>query len=181
MVNYIAEILALIAFILYVASFQFKKKSTVLRLNIAANSFYALEYLMLNAYAGVNNSIFGIARSTIFSLCHRKKVKFPLYGVFIFISLVVIFGIMTYTDIFSIIPVVISIGFFLALYVDNMKLYRTCAAIASCLWIIYNYKVGVLFGVVDAVVELISSCVSIYRFDIRKKKLKQYGYWKFYR
>ena len=59
----IAQIFAVVAFILYIASLQFKKKEKVLKYQMIANTFYALEYLMLNAYAGVNNSLFGIIKN----------------------------------------------------------------------------------------------------------------------
>ena len=180
-VNMIAQIFALIAFILYVASLQFKKKEKVLKYQMIANTFYALEYLMLNAYAGVNNSLFGISRSAIFYVCNKKKMKFPLYGAVIFVVLVLIFGYMSYVDIYSIIPVAISILFFLALYIGNMKIYRIFTAMAAISWIIYNIHVDAYFGVIDSIVELISALIAIYRIDIRKKKLKKYAYWEYYR
>ena len=180
-VNMIAQIFALIAFILYVASLKFKKKEKVLKYQMIANTFYALEYLMLNAYAGVNNSLFGISRSAIFYVCDKKKMKFPLYGAVIFCILVIMFGYMSYTDYYSIIPPLISIAFFLALYIGNMKVYRFIAAIASISWIFYNIHVNAYIGAIDAIVELVSASVAIYRIDIRKKRLKKYAYWEFYR
>ena len=169
----VAQIFAFIAFVLYTISLQFKKRSKVLKTQIVANTFYALEYLMLNAYAGVNNSLFGISRSIIFYILHKKKKKCPPYIAVIFITLIVIFGFISYTDIFSTLPVIISIIFFLALYTEDMKLYRIIAAIASVLWIIYNAAVGAYVGVLDSVVELTSALVAIYRLDINKKTITQ--------
>ena len=177
----IAQVFALVAFILYVASRQFKKKEKILKFQMIANTFYALEYLMLNAYAGVNNSLFGISRSVIFYVCHKKKMKFPLYGAIIFIVLILIFGYMSYVDYYSIIPVVISIAFFLALFIGNMKAYRIIAAVAALSWIVYNLHVEAYVGVVDSAVELISALIAIYRIDIRKVKVKRFAYWEYYR
>ena len=169
----IAQIFAFIAFVLYTLSLQFKKRSKVLKTQIVANTFYALEYLMLNAYAGVNNSLFGISRSILFYIFHKKKKKCPFYVMVIFITLIVIFGFVSYTDIFSTLPVIISIIFFLALYSEDMKLYRIVAAIASILWIIYNAAVGAYVGIVDSVIELTSALIAIYRFDINRQTLRQ--------
>ena len=91
----------------------------------------------------------------------------------IFITLIVIFGFVSYTDIFSTLPVIISIIFFLALYSEDMKLYRIVAAIASILWIIYNAAVGAYVGIVDSVIELTSALIAIYRFDINRQTLRQ--------
>jgi len=169
----VAQIFAFIAFVLYTISFQFKKRSKVLKTQIIANTFYALEYLMLDAYAGVNNSLFGITRSIIFYIFHKKRKKCPPYVATIFLTLVVIFGFISYTDVFSILPVIISIIFFVALYTEDMKLYRKIAAIASFLWIIYNLKVKAYIGVLDSIIELASALIAIYRFDINKETLPQ--------
>ena len=162
----IAHIFAFFAFILYTISFQCKKRNNTLKMQIFANTFYTLEYIMLGAYAGVNNSIFGIARSILFYVCGKKKKKCPPYIAVIFITLVVIFGFISYTDIYSII-------FFLSLYTEDMKLYRKVAAIASVLWIVYNIAVGAYVSVFDYTIELISSLVAIYRFDIKKKSFTE--------
>ena len=169
----VANIFAFIAFILYTLSFQFKKRGNVLKTQIFANIFYTLEYIMLDAYAGVNNSLFGITRSLLFYVFNRKRKKCPPYVAVIFLTLVVIFGFISYTDIFSILPVIISIIFFVALYTEDMKLYRKVAAIASILWIIYNLAVGAYVSVADYTIELISSLIAIYRFDIKKRTLKE--------
>ena len=180
-VQMIAQIFAFIAFVLYVISLQFKKKEKILKYQMIANTFYALEYLMLNAYAGVNNSLFGISRSAIFYVCHKKKMNFPLYGAIIFCILVIMFGFMSYVDYYSIIPPVISVAFFLALFIGNMNAYRIIAALASISWIVYNFHVQAYVGVIDSGVELISALVAIYRIDIRKIKVKKFGYWEYYR
>ncbi len=166
----VAQIFAFIAFVAYTISLQFRKRSKVLKTQIFANAFYALEYLMLDAYAGVNNSLFGITRSLIFYVCNKKKRKCPPYVAAIFLTLVVIFGFVTYNGLVSTLPVIISIIFFLALYTEDMRLYRIVAAIASILWIIYNIVVKAYVGVLDSTIELISALISIYRFDIKKSK-----------
>lgn len=170
----VAQIFALIAFVLYTISLQFRSRSKVLKVQIVANSFYALEYLMLNAYAGVNNSLFGISRSVLFYIFQKKHRKCPSYVAVIFITLVVIFGFVSYDGIFSTLPVIISIIFFLALYTEDMKLYRIVAAVAAILWIIYNLAVSAYVGVLDSVVELISALIAIYRLDIEHKKVKRF-------
>lgn len=166
----VAQIFALIAFILYTISFQFKKRGNVLKTQIFANIFYTLEYIMLDAYAGVNNSLFGITRSLLFYVFDKKKKKCPPYVAVIFLTLVVIFGFVSYTDVFSILPVIISIIFFVSLYTEDMKLYRKVAVIASILWIVYNIAVSAYVSIFDYTIELISSLVAIYRFDIKKIK-----------
>jgi hypothetical protein len=168
----VAQVFAFFAFILYTLSFQFKKRGNVLKTQIFANIFYTLEYVMLNAYAGVNNSLFGITRSVLFYTFDKKKKKCPPYVAVIFLTLVVIFGFISYTDIFSILPVIISIIFFVALYTEDMKLYRKIAVIASILWIIYNIAVHAYVSVFDYTIELISSLIAIYRFDIKKEREK---------
>lgn len=168
----IAQVFGFVAFILYTLSLQFKKKRNILNTQIIANTFYALEYLMLNAYAGLNNSLFGIMRSLLFSVADKKRLKLPLYVPILFTIIVLIFGYVSYTDLFSIIPVFISIAFFIALYTNNLKIYRLIAALASGLWIVYNYHVLAYIGVFDSVIELTSSLIAIYRFDIKRDRKK---------
>ena len=72
----VAQVFAFFAFILYTLSFQFKKRKNVLKTQIFANIFYTLEYITLDAYAGVNNSIFGITRSILFYVFDQLKTLF---------------------------------------------------------------------------------------------------------
>ncbi len=168
----IAQVFALIAFILYVLSLQFREKKKTLLFQVIANVFYALEYLMLNAYAGVNNSLFGITRSLLFTVADKMKIKLPGYVAFVFIAMVIVFGFIAYTDIFSLIPPFVSCILFIALFVDNMRIFRLASAMAAGLWIIYNSVVGSYVGIGDSIVELISALIAIYRFDIKKVKKK---------
>ena len=46
----LAQILAVIAFILTTISMQFKKKSNLLMMQILSNAIYTLEYLFLGAW-----------------------------------------------------------------------------------------------------------------------------------
>ena len=75
----VAQVFAFFAFILYTLSFQFKKRGNVLKTQIFANIFYTLQYIMLDAYAGVNNSLFGITRSILFYVFDKQKKKCPPY------------------------------------------------------------------------------------------------------
>lgn len=174
----IAQVFAVIAFIVYSISLQYKEKATILKIQIISNVFYTLEYLMLNAYAGVNNSLFAIVRSLVFYTCDKKKKKLPFSALLIFLLIIIVFGISSYKGLFSVLPVLCSIGFFIILYIDNMKLYRIMAVIASVFFIIYNINVDAYIGIIDSVVELISALIAIYRFDI-KKKSKKFGYWEY--
>ena len=54
-----------------------------------------------------------------------------------------------------------------------MKQYRKVAVIASILWIIYNIAVHAYVSVFDYTIELISSLVAIYRFDIKREREKK--------
>ena len=131
---------------------------------------------MLNAYAGVNSSLFGISRSILFYILQKKNKKCPIYVACIFLTLILIFGFISYDGIFSILPVIISIIFFLALYSEDMRLYRIVTMIVAILWIIYNSVVKAYVGVIESVIELIASIIAIYNLDIKhpkKKKLRR--------
>ena len=117
---------------------------------------------MLNAYAGVNSSLFGISRSILFYIFQKKNKKCPIYVACIFLTLIFIFGFISYDGIF-----------FLALYSEDMRLYRIVTMIVAILWIIYNSVVKAYVGVIESVIELIASIIAIYHLDIKHSKKKK--------
>lgn len=59
----LAQILAVVAFALTTLSMQFKKKSSILGMQIASNVAYLFEYLCLGAFSGGATFVIGTIRN----------------------------------------------------------------------------------------------------------------------
>ena len=71
----LAQILAVVAFILDIICMQFKKKSGILVVGITSNIMYALEYALLGAWTGAISFVIGTIRNITYFIYEKKKYK----------------------------------------------------------------------------------------------------------
>lgn len=164
----LAQILAVVAFGLTTLSLQFKKKSTILGMQIASNVAYMFEYICLGAFSGGITFIVGTIRNITYYILEKKKVKPNLIVLFIFIILFILAGIFTYENIVSVIPIVAVIIWTIVSWQENTKWMRVGEAVICIMWIIYNLIVGAYIGIITEIIILASSIIGIIRNDIKK-------------
>ena len=145
-----------------------KNKRRVLNMFVFANMMYVLQYLFLNAWTGVVTDIFAIIRTMIYCLYEAKEKPKSIGLLIIFISIVLIIGIFTYQDIFSVFPIACTIALTWALWQPDILKFRITAIIAPMLYFIYNYHVGAYAGMIATVFELAGALFAIYRLEFVK-------------
>lgn len=171
--NYQAQIMGLIALILISLSYQCKTKKNFLFTQIFSNIFFALQYFLLHAYSAFCSNIVSITRTIIFYIYTKRKKEIPIYFPIFIISTIIIIGIITYKDLYSIIPIIIAISYTIATYQKNLKITYIISIITCLLWIIYNKEVNAYIGIISSIIELIASSIGLFRIRGKNERISK--------
>ena len=144
--NVPAQIFGFIALILISISLQFDKRKKVLKFQALSNIFYSLQYLMLNAYSALFICFIGLIRSTIFSKYEEKNKDVPIYVLLIIVGLIIYSGILSYTNLLSIIPIFIGIIYSTFIWQKNLSKFRIASMLCSIVWIFYNFRFCIILN-----------------------------------
>lgn len=164
----LSQICAIIAVILLGITYCVKDKKIVLLLAISFATFYGIQYLLLNAITGFFMNLVSIIRNIWFYINYKNKRK---NSIFVLISLFIItitLGLISYKDIFSILPIIATLIYTYSIWQDDIKLYRWLAIPMSLSWLGYNIYSRTLFGVINECILLIVEIIGIIR--IKKQK-----------
>ncbi len=96
---------------------------------------------------------------------YNKKV--PIYCLIIIVILMIIFSLITYIGIISLLPMFAVVLYSIAVWYGNLKLIRCTEVISCTLFIVYNIRVLAITGLIATIIELIAALIAIYRFDIK--------------
>lgn len=168
--DYIPQIIGFIGLVFLVTSLQSNKKGIILFLQLFANLFYGLQYVLLNSLSACLMSLVSFTRCIVFYFYDKKGEKeIPETSFYLLIIACIVVGIFTYTNILSVVPVLATILYTYALWQKDLKIFRKLSCLISGLWITFNFSVGAYVVLIGSVFELISTIIAIYRFDIKKK------------
>lgn len=159
----LAQICGIIALILTVIAVQFKTKEKIVMCSVFANIVVAIQYFLLNAITGAVVSIINTIRCIIFYYYKKKDMKPSIIILLIFEIIAVISGIMSWQNIWSIIPIIVTIIYTYGLWQDNVKVIRITTGIAGFGWAIYDIIVMAYVGAVQETSQLISAIISLFR------------------
>lgn len=158
-----AQICGVIALILTVISVQFKTKEKIVMCMIFANLVVAVQYFLLNAITGGVISILNTIRCIVFYYYKKKDKKPSLVILLVFEVIAIISGITSWQNIWSLIPVLVTIIYTYGLWQDNVNIIRITTGIAGLGWAIYNIIVMAYVGAIQEIAQLISSIISLVR------------------
>lgn len=159
----LAQICGIIALILTVISVQFKEKEKIMICMILANVIVAIQYFLLNALTGAVISILNTIRCIVF-YTYKKKNKNPsLMTLIIFEIIAILSGMVTWQDMWSFIPIVITVIYTYGLWQDNVKIIRITTVIVGLGWTIYNIVVHAFVGAIQETAQLISAVIALYK------------------
>jgi hypothetical protein len=171
-VDIVLNIIGVLMVMFVVISIQQKTKDKLLIYMTIANILYAVQYFLLGKITGEIILIVCIIRCLIFYYYSKKNLKPSLTFLIIFIICYIVFGILSWQDIFSILPICAWIIYTYGIWQDNMKITRICAGLNSIWWAIYNVIIGSFILFLKETIELCSATISIIRQDILKKTNK---------
>lgn len=159
----LAQICGIIALILTVIAVQFKTKEKIVMCSVFANIVVAIQFFLLNAITGAVVSIINTIRCIIFYYYKKKDMKPSIIILLIFEIIAVVSGIMSWQNIWSIIPIIVTVIYTYGLWQDNVKVIRITTGIAGFGWAIYDIIVMAYVGAVQEASQLISAIIALAR------------------
>ena len=166
----LAQICGFIILILTVISVQFKTKEKIVMCFVFANVVAAVQYFLLSAFTGAVISVINAIRCIVFYYYKKKEMKPSLIILVIFELIAIISGIFTWQNIWSLIPIIVTVVYTYGLWQDNVTVIRITTGIAGFGWAIYNIIVMAYVGAVQEISQLGSSVIAIVR---NKEKIKE--------
>ena len=164
-----AQVIGLVAIIVDMLSFQKNSKNELLKLQIASNFLFAVQYMFLGAFSGALINVVCMARNYLF----RKFKKIPFYLLLIVLVAFVVFTVVTYDGPESLLPLFAMSIYTLALYTGNTTKIRLAEINGCILMIIYHVMVLAIFGTIATALVMASTIVAMVRYRGGKKPARE--------
>lgn len=169
--NYVlSQIFSLLCFACFGITFFSKNQKKIRFLGILMNVFQAISYMFLGATSGYAMLIIAIIRNLIFFKLNEQEYttsyKLLLFALLLIITIT---GALTYTNIFSLLPVIAIVIYSIGVWQKSPKLYKLLSIPNCLLWVIYNLYVASVIASIDEFVMLILSIVGFYK-ELKDKK-----------
>ena len=165
----LAQVLASPGILFWVISILLKNKKNILLMQVIANGIYGIEYLLLGAFSAASMNFLSFLRLLVYYFYALLNIKMPKWILFVFITLVLLFGIITYDGLISLLPIIITVLYTYAFWQNNLNVARIIYIVAAIIWIYYNYEVGAYVGIIGNILEIITGLISLIKYRGGKK------------
>lgn len=169
----LAQILGVIALVLELIAFQFKKKKPTLICQSLDAFFYLLQYLCLGAFSGCVTKGLVIVRNFCVVRKDQKEKDQP-WLMWIFIIAYVVASILTFKAWYSLLPLAAGSIWTVAVWkIKGTQELRFAAIPPTLMWVVYNAIVLSYPGIMSNVLSLISIIIGIYRYRTKHASNKK--------
>ncbi|MFR0823677.1 MAG: YgjV family protein [Clostridia bacterium] len=165
----ISYIVGTIALMVWIFSIQVKGKEKILQTQMIANILYSIQYILIGAITAGSMNLVSALRSYVFYKKQKNTNMVSTTWLFVFITIILVIAVITCRDFMSLIPIIITILYTYATWQKNTKVIRIIFLLAACIWIYYNFYIGAYVAIIGNGLEIISSIISMIRFDKKKK------------
>ena len=173
MQNTIATVVGVLATIIFVSSYQLKKRNHIIICNTSSRVLYVVQYILLGAFSGAVLDVVGVFAAMIAQKKNSSFIKRFFILVVILVNVAIIgAGLILYktpVDILPIVGVIFQIG---AFWMTKEKHIRIISLISCPFWFSYNFISGAYGSCAGDVISFVSIAVAIFRYDILKKEEK---------
>ena len=163
----IAQFFGIIAIIFNKAIVHFNTKEKMLITMIISNLAVALQFFLLNAITGGIVSLINVFRCIVLYLFKKYDKKPSILVLVIFEVIVIISGIISWQNIWSILPIIATLTYTYAIWQDDVLKIKYVSLLVGLEWAIYSIIVRAYAGFIQEVMQVISSIVAVARY---KKK-----------
>ena len=169
----IGNIVGIAAVVLYILSYQMKNRMGIILCNALSRVLYVTQYLLLAAFEGALLDVVAFFVSLLCCLRYSKFVKkhFVLTLVLCNIGIFAI-GMLTYKNIFSLLPIFGVMFETLAFWLKNERNIRIISLLGAPPWLAYNLMNLAYGSAIGNVIAMVSIIIAIVRYDILGQKRK---------
>ncbi len=157
---------------LIVLSFQQKTRKGILMMQLIAEAFWVLHFGLIGAYTGMALNILGVVRCYVYANRETKKWANSETIPYIFFTLSIITGILSWTNAYSLLPMAAVCITSFVLWSKKAHIIRYFSYPGCICWLIFNIASGSYAGIVTELFNISSVTVGIIRFDIRKNRMR---------
>ena len=169
----LSQFFVLLAYIMCGATFFVKKRNYVFMLSTGVCLSFSVAYIFLSAWTGIAMNIISILRNLIFFLVAKYAMgnkKLNYFQLALILVLMAVFAVVTYDGILSLAAVFASAIYTYAVWNEKSKYYKIYAIASSLAWIIYNFFINSILGIILESVMVVCAIIGLV-----KNKNKGYG------
>lgn len=152
-----------------VISYQQKTHKNILVFQMVSGLLFTAHYVLIGAYTGAVMNLVGAFRSLVYSNRNKKWASSVIWPVLFSIGFL-ISGILTWENVFSVLPLIAMLMSSIVLWIEQPKINRILSIPTSSCWLIYNIKTESIAGTATEIFVLASIIIGILRLDIKKEK-----------
>ena len=153
----IANIIGFVAFIVTLIAYHRATKKKIFESMIIANILDVVHYLVLGAYSGCITKVIALIRNLVIVKKEKYKWLSSKAILVLFIIIYIISGIVTFTNILSILCIIAAIIYLIWCWNGNELQVKRAAFYCYFLWLIYNVSVQSYAGIISNVISIIST------------------------
>lgn len=170
----IPQIIGFAAVTLFLLSYQQKKRSNIILMNVISRILYILQYLLLGAYAGAVLDVLGAVASVAasekdegFVKKHLKLFIIGINALIIAAGVTIAFMNKSWLDLFSLTGVLLHTG---AFWLSSEKIIRRISLAGSPFWFVYNLLSQAYGSAVGDLLTMWSILFAMYRHREKKQE-----------
>lgn len=167
----ISQIAGFIAFALSLIAYHRNKKEKIFQTMMIANVLDIVHYLLLGAYSGCITKIIALVRNEIIIIKEKNKRFDSILVLIILLVVYLISGILTYENIYSILPILAAMTYLYFVWNGNELKVKKIAFYCYFLWLIYNICIFSIAGITSNCVSIISTFIAVYN-EKNKKSME---------
>ena len=166
-----SQIAGFIAFILSLIAYHQKKKKSIFQTMTIANILDIIHYILLGAYSGCITKVIALIRNEIIIVKEQNKKFNNKIVLFVLFVIYLVAGILTYTNIYSILPILAAMIYLYFVWNGNELKVKRVAFYCYFLWLIYNICVLSIAGITSSIVSIISTFIAVYNENKKQKRI----------
>lgn len=167
-----AQILGIIALIILSIGYFLKNRSRFLFVQIIANLFYALAFLVLKAYVAGIITLVSLIRCLYLYIADKKNFKHTLLFLPIFICLYILITGIFWKNNYDIIPLITAVIFTFAFSIKNLQLSKYILIVPNLMLVVYNILTTTYASALLDFVEVAVIVVAIVKYHLNNNNCK---------
>ena len=172
----LAQVFGIIALILVAIGYFMKSKSAFLIYQVVADFFYALAYIVVDAWTAGIITMISLVRCIFLYFAEKKNLKHTTEFLFIFVFFYILISVIFWAGPLDLMPLATCIMFTFGYEIKNMQVMRYFLIIPNVILVIYNILTttyaSALLDFMDIAV-IVASIIKFYK--IYNKKIIDKG------
>lgn len=170
-----AEAFVLLAYSLLGLTYLIKSRNKIFLLSTGSQASFTISYIIISAWSGFAMGLIGIARNFTLFMLNKKETKSKFWNNFTlgatFVAMIIC-SIFTFNGFLSLMSVIATGFYSIAIWNENGKFYKIFGIMASVCWIIYNIFIKLYLSVFFECVMVVCGIVGLIKARVEDKKIK---------